>query len=665
MLDLRRLGGVPRFLVMVVAVLPMLLRLAFVPMAWAQADDPLAGLMAAAPAQEDLSLTAQFTTAKPGEPARLFVTARPAGDWHLYSITQPPGGPRPTTITVSPSGAFKLLGAFRAIQAAERKPEPAFDNLIVESHYGEVTWYAPIELTPGVDPVQLVIDGKVNLMLCSESGCKPPADHRFTARLGSGVELPVGGSISPASPSETARPPESTSMAPPSPTGSTEGPPSLQAPASIAAETATALQQGPTAIVFEDSGLRDKSLIWAMAVGFIGGLILNIMPCVLPVIGLKILSFVEQSGHDRWRALSLNLWYSGGLLSVFLLLATLSVFLGLGWGQLFSYQGFSITLSAVIFTMALSFLGVWEVPIPGFVGRGKAVELAAREGPAGAFSKGVLTTVLATPCSAPFLASALAWMATKPPVMAYAVFLSAGLGMASPYLLIGAYPQLMRFLPKPGEWMDTFKQLMGFVLLGTVVFLMSFMAFQNMVPTVALLFGLWGACWWIGRMPETVEQGEKVRRWLEAAGFAGLIWVIAFPGIGGVLPFGSLAKYMQQRLERPVFSKAELQRAVASKNIVMVDFTADWCLTCKTLEATVLHTEPVQKAMREKGVQFMVADWTEYEKAKDVTEMLDALGSRQVPVIAIFPPGKINSPIVFRGGYTQQQLLDALDRASR
>ena len=133
-----------------------------------------------------------------------------------------------------------------------------------------------------------------------------------------------------------------------------------------------------------DSKIRETPLGWIILLGFLGGLILNLMPCVLPVIGLKLLSFLEQSGHRWQRALALNLWYSLGLISVFLVLATLAVTLGLGWGQLFGYSGFDIALAAVVFAMGLSFLGVWEIPIPGFVGRGKTLELAEKEGAAGA-----------------------------------------------------------------------------------------------------------------------------------------------------------------------------------------------------------------------------------------------------------------------------------------
>ncbi len=166
---------------------------------------------------------------------------------------------------------------------------------------------------------------------CDAGSCLPPTQIPFVARLGSGIETP-------ASIAATTQPP----------------------PAAAEAFDPSALK------IAEDDQLKQTSLALAVVMALVGGLILNIMPCVLPVIGLKILSFVEQSGHSRRHAFVLNLWYSLGLLSVFLVLATLAVTLGLGWGQLFSFNAFNITLAAVVFVMGLSFLGVWEIPIPGF-----------------------------------------------------------------------------------------------------------------------------------------------------------------------------------------------------------------------------------------------------------------------------------------------------------
>jgi len=399
--------------------------------------------------------------------------------------------------------------------------------------------------------------------------------------------------------------------------------------------------------------------------GLVGGLILNLMPCVLPVIGLKVLSFVQQAGQSRREALLLNVWYSLGLMSVFVLLATLAVTLGMGWGQLFTYKEFNVALAAVVFAMGLSLLGVWDIPIPGFLGSGKAVHLAEKEGAAGAFSKGVLTTVLATPCSAPFLASALFWTANQPPAAAYAVFLAAGLGMASPYLLIGAFPELTSFLPKPGAWMETFKQVMGFGMFIPVVWILTFLPVPQVIPTVALLFALWFAVWLVGKTPVTASSNRKVGSWLGAVAVVVLAWYFSF---------GWLADEMEYRFDRAMhaqsgrqsdfwrpFSKTAVDEAIAAEKTVMVDFTADWCATCKTLEKFVLNTPEIHGAIDSAGVVPFLADWTHADP--EVTESLEMLGSKQVPVLAIYPAGKPDAVIVLRGGYTQQTLLDALERA--
>jgi len=371
----------------------------------------------------------------------------------------------------------------------------------------------------------------------------------------------------------------------------------------------------------------------------------------------------------------LNIWYSLGLLSVFVVLASLAVFLSLGWGQLFSFTGFNVALAAVVFTMGLSLLGVWEIPIPGLLGNGKANDLSRREGALGAFCKGVLTTILATPCSGPFLASALAWAVGQPPLKTYAVFLSVGIGMASPYLLIGVFPSLIRFLPKPGPWIHTFKQVMGFVLLGTVAYLLTLIPWVSIVPTVAFLFGLWAACWWIGRTPLTSNFGQKARAWFSAAAFAAVVWLVTFGWLAGVMAGrfertlqtargdfenGSAGQGEDQLQWRP-FSRETFDELIAAQKTVIVDFTADWCMTCKTLEKFVLNTPRTCSAVRRNGAVTLRADWT--HASPEVTEMLELLGSKQVPVIAIFPAGSAIHPILLRGGYTQEMLLSALDQA--
>ena len=283
----------------------------------------------------------------------------------------------------------------------------------------------------------------------------------------------------------------------------------------------------------------------AILAGFIGGLILNVMPCVLPVIGLKILSFVEQAGHNRRKAFMLNVWYSCGLLLVFFILASLAV--GpqhLGWGELFGKPWFTITLAAVVFVMALSFMGVWEVPLPTFLGSGKAGEMASQRAPGGILQRHADHAprhALQRPVPCP----ALVWAAAQPAWLTYAVFLSTGLGMASPYLLVGAFPELLRFLPKPGAWMETFKQFMGFILMGTVVYLLAVIKPQYVVPTVGLLFSLSFMCWWIGRTSPVLDFMARLRTWSQGAAVVCIAWIVMFPGLNlGRLHFPGLAVVM-------------------------------------------------------------------------------------------------------------------------
>ena len=402
-----------------------------------------------------------------------------------------------------------------------------------------------------------------------------------------------------------------------------------------------------------------------IALAFVGGMILNLMPCVLPVIGLKVMSFVQQAGKSRAHALILNLWYALGIVAVFLLLGLLAATLGLGWGGQFGSTTFNVIMASIVFAMALSLLGVWEVPIPGFFGRGSAQELAAKEGPAGAFAKGVITTILATPCTAPFMATAIAWAVTQSLTTTLAVFASLGIGMATPYLVVGVFPELLRFLPKPGAWMETFKQLTGFVLLATVVFILTFIEPAAVVPTVAFLIGIGMACWLFSRIPLGAPWAEQQKTF--SLSIAAIL-------LFGLFSFGWLYPHMQPRFENQVaragvggewqpFSLEQLKRvAVDSGRTVLVDFSADWCASCKVLEAAVLHTDPVEQAIAASGAATMYADYTRYPP--EIKDTIRALRSSGVPVIAVFPGDRPYEPIVFRGGYTQGGLIEALEKAT-
>jgi thiol:disulfide interchange protein len=555
---------------------------------------------AAANAKSVVTLQAQFTAPAAGQSGRLWIKATIAPGWHIYSITQPPGGPLATKIEVSPPPGVRLAGQFQSLAAPEKKQEPAFDNLTVESHHGTVTWFVPLEFAAGVDPAKLEIRGKVSVQACDAQSCLPPQDVPFVAALGPGL----------ATPGET-----------------------------------TSSRPGPAAPAIEI-----RAVLVQLAFAFLGGLILNVMPCVLPVISLKILAFLEQGGESRGRVFLLNVWYSVGLISVFMVLAALAATVGFAWGEQFTLTWFKVAMTAVVFVMALSFLGVWEIPIPGFVGAGRAGQLQTKEGPSGAFFKGVFATLLATPCSGPFLGPVFGYVLKQPPAMAYGIFAAVGLGMASPYLVIGAFPNLIRFLPRPGAWMETVQQFMGFLLLATVVYLFNTLSPRYFVPTLALLVGLWFACWWIGRTPLTATLGQWLAARVGGLGVAALVGLFAFT----ILLQES--KIVWQR-----FSPQALETARAEGKTVMVDFTANWCPNCKTNSKFAIETEAVAELVKTNGVVPLLADWT--DQSPMIKKALHDLGCNSIPVLAIWPSEPQSQPMVLSDLLQESQVLDALKHA--
>lgn len=625
------------------------------------------------------------------QPAILVIQGALEDDLYTYSITQVPGGPVQTKLKLDKSDKF-VVGVFLPIEDPKAAPEPLFENIIVEKHMGGATWYAPLLLAEGVKAEDLEIKGKIFAQVCDANNCFPPKDFAFVAKAGkSPVSIPKVKPLDPAkyplpSSSQTAAqpttenqtpsnsatsnpttdsPPATTSEMPPgldAPNSTSEAPPGLGGPSTRPPAQIGSLDYDISKLDPLSTESEEATLPLMIGAALLAGFILNFMPCVLPVIGLKLLSFLEQGAGNPRRVLALNLWYSIGIISVFWALAGIAIAVqaGLGktfgltqfgWGQQFSYDGFNIALVSIVFVMALSFLGVWEIPIPGFAGGKNAQGLAQKEGAVGAFAKGVVTTVLATPCSGPFLGTAVGFAIKSPPLMTFTIFTVMGVGMAAPYILVGFRPSLMRFLPKPGPWMDTFKQMMGFVLIATVLWLMLPIDAPLLRPTLVLLAGLAAACWWIGRTPGYAELSEKLKAWGQAAAFTGIVGWLAFamPQFTDPLPWRE-------------FTMAKFVGDVNSGKTVMVEFTADWCATCKALKAANLDRSKTKATVKQNNVVVYEVDIDHIsdEEREFFTRMQPSQG---VPLIAIFPAGKKYQPISFGNGYTQSQILQALKEA--
>jgi thiol:disulfide interchange protein len=301
--------------------------------------------------------------------------------------------------------------------------------------------------------------------------------------------------------------------------------------------------------------------------------------------------------------------------------------------------------------MALSFLGVWEIPIPGFASSNKAMELSAQEGPVGAFCMGIFTTLLATPCSGPFLGPVFGYTASQPPLVTYLVFGSVGLGMGLPYLLIGLFPSLVSWLPKPGQWMETLKHLLGFVLLGTVVWLFSTIHHDYFLATLTLLFGIWFGCWLIGYIPIYAEWRTRMLAWAGGIGIATVV---------GVASFAALTP-SESALPWQPYSAEALAVARAQGKTVMVDFSADWCLTCKFNLKFAINQPEVKKLVEQNDVVALLADWT--DKNDTIKQALAELNSRSIPLLAIYPGDPQREVIVLRDVVTQSTVLEALSEA--
>jgi thiol:disulfide interchange protein DsbD len=401
-----------------------------------------------------------------------------------------------------------------------------------------------------------------------------------------------------------------------------------------------------------------SGLAGTLVLAFFGGLILNLMPCVFPVLGIKILGFVNHAGADRRKVTLHGLVFVLGVLVSFWVLAGALLVLRaggkeLGWGFQLQEPGFVFALAVFLLIFALNLSGLFEI---GLSVMGVGAGLQTKSGYSGSFFTGVLATVVATPCSAPFLAPALGAALALSAAESLVVFTAIALGLSVPYLLLSIFPAAVKLLPRPGAWMETFKQLMAFPLYATVGFLVWVLAGQTKDDDTGLLEVLFGlvlvamAAWAYGRW--TQHGGSSGRRRF-GYGFAA---VLIAAGVAVGYPTKPSKDIVWEK-----WSPETVTRLRAEGKTLYVDFTARWCATCQSNKAVVFSSQAVRDALRRQGVVLLKADWT--SRDPQITEALAAFHRSAVPMDLIYAPGR-DEPVILPELLTPDLVLVGLAKAT-
>lgn len=566
------------------------------------------------PNKAKLVLEADRTSYAPGGAVTLIAAITVESGWHVNSdkptfeyliptqlAIELPTGWAPAEITYPPAKMQKF--------AFEEQPLSVFDGTVT----AQVRFFVPAGSTAS----QAAIAATLSYQSCNDRQCLPPTSAQ--ARL----ELPLG--------SEGAPTAAAAKLAPPA--------------AKPAAKT------------------PGRGLFGVLALALLGGLILNAMPCVLPILSLKIFGLVQSAAGGRREVARGMLATSAGILVSFWALAGAAIAArsagaAVGWGVQFQQPGFVAFLAAIVVLFSLNLWGVFEIPLPARLARIGGGQ--GREGTAGHFVSGLFATLMATPCSAPFLGSALGFALAQSAGTIFATFTAVALGMALPYLLVAVVPSVARFLPRPGVWMETLKGTFGFLLAAAAVWLFFVLSSQVSPQVLALvqlaLLGL-ALIAWLGSRGRYGRLRPVASLALVAA-IAGTVWLAGSSTVpaGATVRNGAAA---QKLIPWVPFDRAQVETLARGGQAVFVDVTADWCFTCKVNERLVLETPEVAGAFKERGIVAMKADWT--NRNDEIGAFLAEHGRYGIPFYVLFRPGV--PPHVFSELLTQEAVLTAVRAA--
>ena len=558
------------------------------------------------------------TAYEAGAPVRLAAVLTIDEGWHVNAHDPTYDYLIPTELAVElPAG---WAGAEVAYPPAERATF-SFADEPLDVYEGRVVMIASLRLPAGAAAGEHPVAAAVTYQACDDDSCLPPVTVREELVL-------------------------------------TVGPGGAAANDELFAAAPGAAGEAP-------AGPGPGTLALMLLLGVAGGLILNAMPCVLPVLSLKVFGLVKSAGLGRGQVVTGALATTAGILASFWALALFAVGAraagaAVGWGVQFQQPGFVTFLAVVVVLFSLNLWGLFEIPLPGRLA--SALGGGPHEGVAGHFVSGLFTTLMATPCSAPFLGTAVGFALAQSTGVILAVFTAVGVGMALPYLVLAVAPGTARFLPRPGAWMETVKKVMGFLLAAAAVWLFYVLAAQVSPERLAAIeLGLLVLALFV--WARSRAAGEGMVRHAAAAGIALAVLgtlVLATRTDAGAAGPGAAGAEARSLIPWTEFDRAAAEELAASGRLVFVDVTADWCFTCKANERLVLETEETAALFREHEVVAMKADWT--NRDDEIAAFLADHGKYSIPFYLLYRPG--DAPRPFAELLTKGTLRDAVVTAS-
>jgi thiol:disulfide interchange protein DsbD len=575
----------------------------------------------------EVSAAANLAAVQPGDQVVVAVVLDVVDSYHAQSATPLTDNLLPFRITVADAAAYTGYQPDYADGTIKNYPALAPDtNGDISLYVGRSVHFVPVvladDLTPGND---VTITGTASYQACDDQLCDPLVEEAWS------VTLPVVAAGSPTPPAEMA----STLFADYDPTIWSR------------LETARSAETG-FSLLGLSLNLADFGVLGILAAAFVAGIVFNVVPCVLPVLPLKAISFYEVSQHHRGKTLALGLAFGLGVTLVFVVLGLLLfAFRSLTWGEPFANVWFSGTVALVLFVMAAYQFGLLSFNLPAGV-----YNVTPRHDTlTGNVLFGGLTAVLSTPCTFGLFAALLAWAAQQPAWLAVVAVTTVGLGMASPYVLLSAFPEVARRFPRSGPISDIVKKATGFLVLAVALFFAK-AALRPILP--AAVAG--NAYWWVVFVPIAVACLYLMIQTPRVAGRVGTVAAIVI----GLVGLTGSAWAADRLADNPFETFDPAVVAVANDAPVVVKFTADWCLNCKAIEARVFGNGDYVSSLRSDGVRLLKADLTDGDA--DGWPLLRELNPAQaIPFTAVYLPGRAE-PVKLSGIYSAADLDAALGR---